>query len=788
MSGVLSDIQEWAQGLAYWEQAALTGILSGQAITEVEHRQLLTYLLEDEGLRDKTADRPLLTWDTDKAAADDAQDVIRLLAVSKLEGVNALIPNQRIEFGPQLTAIYGGNGSGKSGYARVLGSGAFTRGDRLVLRDVTRPMEDSLRQCAKIEVNHGAGTREVEYEVGKGCPELRGFYMFDTTAVKAHMSDENTISFSPAGLTALPRLAEVTDQVRSLLSGEIAKRRRPNEFEPLFEGDSSIKKLIKGLGIKSDLTALGSLATLSPSEKQRIADVEQEIAEHRVRKIGEEIAETKQAIKDMETLLARIDAAEKGLSAPRLEAVAQAMDRLVAAQTALREIGVDQFKTVEFTEAGSDPWHRFIQAAKTLADAESSANVPYPQADSHCLLCHQPLSPEAMRLIERLWRFLEADAQDRITTAQTELDNLQAEMSKIDIDFFEPESVWYRLLQNRSQGFVDRIEYFVERCLAQRELAMTAAHSADLLAADALPAWGEVDVRQVVTSLEDQLVGLEAQDPAQSIVRLEQELRELQHRVVLGNHWDKIRGWVEDLLWAEKAEKTGGSTRHITRKHNELFDALVTQRYIQKFGKTLGALGRSMQVEVKTRGRKGETVKQIVVKAHASVEAKFAHPDKVLSEGEKRAVALADFLTEVALDNRSRGIILDDPVTSLDLEWRHVIAQMLAHEAARQQVIVFTHDMPFLYYLKNEAGDKGINSRYHWIKRGDEDDKPGYVFINNSPALEQDYKSSRYAQEAYERSRKASPTEQERCLKDGFGALRTCYEAFTITEGDCRWL
>ena len=49
-----------------------------------------------------------------------------------------------------------------------------------------------------------------------------------------------------------------------------------------------------------------------------------------------------------------------------------------------------------------------------------------------------------------------------------------------------------------------------------------------------------------------------------------------------------------------------------------------------------------------------------------TVPQEIASPDKILSEGEKRAVALADFLTEVALDTTSRSIILDDPVTSFD--------------------------------------------------------------------------------------------------------------------------
>lgn len=110
-----------------------------------------------------------------------------------------------------------------------------------------------------------------------------------------------------------------------------------------------------------------------------------------------------------------------------------------------------------------------------------------------------------------------------------------------------------------------------------------------------------------------------------------------------------------------------------------------------------------------------------------------ASPDKVLSEGEKRAVALADFITEVALDVTSGGIILDDPVTSLDLEWRETIADILVKEAERRQVIVFTHDLPFLYFLKKHAEELGIDLATHWIKRGNIDGKPGYVYCNNCP-------------------------------------------------------
>lgn len=153
-----------------------------------------------------------------------------------------------------------------------------------------------------------------------------------------------------------------------------------------------------------------------------------------------------------------------------------------------------------------------------------------------------------------------------------------------------------------------------------------------------------------------------------------------------------------------------------------------------------------------------------------------------MSEGEKRATALADFLTEVALDTTSSGIILDDPVTSLDLEWRETIASILITEAKHRQVIVFTHDLPFLYFLKKHAERQTVDILTHWIKRGDTYGKPGYVFLNNSPALERDYRKATKAREIYQLAKGASATEQEGFLHQGFAALRSSYEAFIIFE------
>ena len=68
----------------------------------------------------------------------------------------------------------------------------------------------------------------------------------------------------------------------------------------------------------------------------------------------------------------------------------------------------------------------------------------------------------------------------------------------------------------------------------------------------------------------------------------------------------------------------------------------------------------------------------------------------VLSEGEQRALGLAGFLADVNGHPVKHGIIVDDPVSSLDhVRIRRVAARLVDEGASDRQVIVFTHNLLF---------------------------------------------------------------------------------------------
>jgi ABC-type multidrug transport system ATPase subunit len=97
----------------------------------------------------------------------------------------------------------------------------------------------------------------------------------------------------------------------------------------------------------------------------------------------------------------------------------------------------------------------------------------------------------------------------------------------------------------------------------------------------------------------------------------------------------------------------------------------------------------------------------------------------VLSEGEQKVLAMADFLAEARLAGINAPVIFDDPVSSLDHRRIHEVAARIAALAEANQVIVFTHDIFFAstlltlfekskrctYFQVTDEGGKGEATR-----------------------------------------------------------------------------
>ena len=777
MVEIEKEILAWAaRELKYWEQSALHIVSNAGNASSNDLDELEIYFLEDAGLSPVREGRRKISV-LDNALDEPDISPIRLTKVFNVRNVNALPLGQTMHFGPQLTIVYGANGAGKSGYVRILGAAGFARGNRSVLPNVSARLTPQTPQ-ADIEVSGDGTTRVVSWAEGRRQAELSRFHVFDGESLTAHLAGSNSVSFTPGGLWVLTALAEVTDLVRDRIRKLIESREEPRTFEPIFEGSSKTKDEIAKIDGTSDIKQLQRLALLTDDEKQRLRELETQIIELKLVDIGRQIHKRSEEAGDLRAFAMRLRAAEAALNEAVEVEVGSLVSSVVRWHDTVERSGASQFRSEVIKHTGTTVWQEFVAAARALADVEFGPENWYPSENSKCLLCQQTLSDSAIELLRRLWNFQTSDSQVQLQVAESACDLKLANLGAINLDYFREDSNVRRILNEELQNSVPAVDAQVGSCRERRNELQSALRSRKQCPAPPLIRFDLTEVEHLASLREREVQELRRSDVGQRLAEAEREYLDLKHRLTLGSYLPDIEAYIDRRRWALKARQALGSTRTITTKYNELFERLVTDHYKKVFEGNLRRFGKESKVVIGMRGFKGETLREITLDPR-SFQPGFP-VTKVLSEGEQRAVAMADFLTETALDKHNCGIILDDPVTSMDDSWKEVLAESLAELSRSRQVIVFTHDLAFVYKMKEGADRLQVDIQTHWVR--DENGQPGLVFLDNSPACEKDYKSVERAKRWYSKAKDAPPEEQEAYLQQGFGALRTSYEALIIYE------
>ena len=124
-----------------------------------------------------------------QAAPEDSQ--IRLMAIEKPEHVNALESRDPLTFEPRgLTIVYGDNGSGKSGYARLLKRITRARHQEEVLTDVFR--DTSLaKPTAVLSIRIGDAEESLDWPESSR-PELQRMRFYDVECGNAYIARSPT--------------------------------------------------------------------------------------------------------------------------------------------------------------------------------------------------------------------------------------------------------------------------------------------------------------------------------------------------------------------------------------------------------------------------------------------------------------------------------------------------------------------------------------------------------------------------------------------------------------------
>lgn len=764
---IWQELEAWAHGFASWQKLILAhavrhGVLSDDQIAEVYRVFLHTSGLGDDPgveIPDTITGRP----------ASGALAPIRIARIDNLTAVNALPDTACLTFCPGLTVIYGGNRAGKSGFARLLSNVCFSRVQHRILPNVYDD-ESALTPAADVTIIDGSQMEtSLAPDEARSNGDLKRIAMFDTNVARVHLVDENPLGFKPVGFDVFPEMGKVYTELARRLTTDIEQRNKPNTFPSSFVAPASrVSQVIENLSADTLVAVVQELGAFGDAEKARLEEVQRQILDLQSKSPAEAIQQLSEANTDILSLERRFAEACAALSEERRNTYRQQMADAAAKAKLAAEEGAESFKQAFFKGIASPQWKDFLTAARALADVEGD---DYPSQNDHCLLCFRPLDAESAALIHRFWAFLASPALQEAEEARDIVDREAQTLAGMQLNFFSPETRVRAHLARLNPELATKVDLLLTTLTADRAAiqAILSAGIGEILTA-ALDSVTD-GLTALTRQIDSDITRLQEQSVADAVKALEDERVLLRHRQVLHQLLPQIEAFLADARWVKKASGTPKGSlnpRHLTQKETDLFRTIIADGYKKRLGEECAALDCVLPVELSARGERGQTIRSLVIRGGY-------RPNDILSEGEQRAVALADFLTEVCLNPANAGIVLDDPVNSQDHARKGCIARRLAREAKTRQVIVFTHDLVFFTMLATAAAEIDAEMLTHWMER-DGEGRPGQISLDDSPATTPQYRTTTKAKKTLEDAKATTGSKRVQLIQRGMAELRRTIE------------
>jgi hypothetical protein len=170
---------------------------------------------------------------------------------------------------------------------------------------------------------------------------------------------------------------------------------------------------------------------------------------------------------------------------------------------------------------------------------------------------------------------------------------------------------------------------------------------------------------QPLAARAEQTAAMRAKDKTNAAALLtakQKEFAELTARVELARNLPATLEYVHRAKRADRLEKlskviSNGAAKQLTIQSKLAGEDLVNKNFEDLFKEECSRL-RAPDVALSFQGRSGQAQRKKIVARYK--------PSSVLSEGEQKVLAIADFLSESRMRESKAPLVFDDPVTSLD--------------------------------------------------------------------------------------------------------------------------
>ena len=714
---ITREILVWAQGLPLWQSDAVSRLLTKQSLTADDIDDLFALLKSEHGIVDPKGRVPRPLSADQIPASVPVETHVEILSIKNMRNVNAIAKDQCLSFFKSgITVIYGDNGSGKSGYSRVLKRACCARDQKEEIYPNAKLSLDEGVPEAEFDIRVDGVEKSVKWVYKKEAPpELSSFSVFDTRCAQIYLDEEGDFSYMPYGLHIFKELSDVCQRLGGLVKEERSKFNVDLGVFKSLEGDSDVGRLVSSLSSKTDIEKVDALLHLSDEELSKRAELERALKEGNPKDRAAQIRRKCQRISAVEK---KVEEAVGIVCQSVVDDLRGLSGRYRSAKAAA-EIAAKEFKEREFLlpGTGGDAWRELFEAARKFAlSAYPGKLFPYLGNDALCPLCQQPLNEGEARL-KHFEEFIKQEAEMNSKRLRKELFDKYNSLKIKDVSLGVSAET-YEEIGEMDEGVVHEIKKFEERLVLRKEKILKSIESDEWSGLECDFPGSLPRINEVIDRLNKEVDSLEKASDEKARTELQKQFVELDARFRMRQFENLLKEAVIKFKHQDKLDKcmSAVKTTEISKKSGDLSVRFISEELKEAINREFVALGvDGLSVSIESRSQKGKVLHKLKMDFQKEFD-----PGDILSEGEQRAVAIASFLAEVRLSGKNGGVVFDDPVSSLDHRRRGAVAKRLVEEAKVRQVIVFTHDLYFLCLLLEEANSSRVEYFTQSLRRASE--------------------------------------------------------------------
>lgn len=675
MENINDKLITWANSNGYWAQSMLQSCFVNGEINTDKLKEIFecykNQIFEDINLTVKNTNITHKTF---------------LKSIKNIKNVNKLLDNQELSFNNNLTVVYGSNGTGKTGYVRIIKSmGNSLDEENSIYSDLTE--EEKENHTAEIQFYNGVNDEDFSWDNKE--PRQLNIKVFNSNCVRFSLGNKKDIQFIPQDFNFFNLINAATVELSKTAKEYLKKLQSDMKMLAIID-DTKVAKILEECKSKNievlvnDFISTNSLNIEEVNIKiKELNENSKKLTNDNISRQISDLLKEKNKLEELNNYLfiksGLYDNSFWNDYKNKIIEIHKLIKNNVDIEDFIENLNLDTKQKRLFKA--------FLLAADDFVKSKDGNNF---EDASNCVFCGQPLNTKAKQLLTSYSNFISNDNSKQINKLSKLIEQYNKkitdsiyEINKIS-QFFDDKHI----LTPQLNVLVSQLEWFTninpENELDEKEF--TKNYNLDSF---------KTNISHIIKEYESKFKELEATKNKldEAISSNRKQLNELNSIAILLNNKQEIIKNLHEQKNIQPLTKISNSSLSAIQSN------ILTTKYKEKFNKTLD--NQLTILEAPKNIKFAPNIVSSKLALQQSFLDKKYNLGNILSEGEQKVIALAHFIAENSMEEKDNILVFDDPVNSLDLQRMETVARVLVTLSTKKQIIVFTHNLVFVGFLSS---------------------------------------------------------------------------------------